>query len=112
MKKIFLWLLFIPSLFISCKKLEQLPQSSASRSAVFGSEKGLETYANSFYSILPNANNIFTADNVSDYTARRDVPRFLRAGAYAPNIFDNTILSGANTCPFCPAISCLFSKYS
>ncbi len=93
MKKIFLWLLFIPSLFTSCKKLEQLPQSSASRSAVFGSEKGLETYANSFYSILPNANNIFTADNVSDYTARRDVPRFLRAGAYAPNVSDNNSAS-------------------
>lgn len=93
MKKQLLWLLFIPALFIRCKKLEQIPESTASRSAVFGSEKGLELYANSFYSILPTANNIHTADNVSDYTARRDVPRFLRAGAYAANITDNTSAS-------------------
>jgi hypothetical protein len=93
MKKQYWLFLFISVLLVNCKKLEQVPQSTASRSAVFGSEKGLELYANSFYNILPNANNVHTADNLSDYAARRDVPRFLRAGAYAPNISDNNSAS-------------------
>ena len=93
MKKQYLCFLLITFFFMQCKKLEQIPQSTASREAVFGSEKGLELYANSFYNILPSANNIHTADNVSDYGVRRDVPRFLRAGAYAPNVSDNTSAS-------------------
>ena len=93
MKKQYLLLFLISALLVNCKKLEQLPQSSASREAVFSSEKGLELYSNSFYSILPNALNIHSADNLSDYAARRDVPRFLRTGAYAPNIPDNNSAS-------------------
>lgn len=93
MNKLYLWLLLIATVFAGCKKLEQLPQSTASLDAVFSSEKGLELYANSFYSILPSANNIHTADNVSDYGARRDVPRLLRSGAYSPNVSDNTSAS-------------------
>lgn len=81
------------TLFARCKKLEYTPQSTASRDAVFGSEKGLELYANSFYGILPTANNIHTADNVSDYGARRNAQRLLRPGAYSPNISDNTSAS-------------------
>ena len=75
------------------KKLEQVPESTTSKDAVFGSEKGLELYANSFYQILPSANNIHTADNVSDYGARRDAPAFLRDGAYSPTVTDNTSAS-------------------
>src|SRR5215203_77491 len=92
MRKQFLWLAFIV-LFTQCKKLEQVPQSTATKEAIFSTEKGLELYANSFYSILPTANNIHTADNVSDYGARRDAPRFVRAGAYGPNVSDNTSAS-------------------
>jgi hypothetical protein len=93
MKLQYLLLFLLPMLFIQCKKLEQVPASSAARSAVFGSEKGLELYANSLYNILPSANNIHTADNVSDYAARRDVPAFLREGGYNPSISDNTSAS-------------------
>lgn len=93
MRKQYLWLLLIPTLFLKCKKLEQLPQSTASKDAVFSSEKGLDLYANSFYSLLPTANNVHTADNVSDYGARRDAPRFIRPGAYGPNVNDNTSAS-------------------
>ena len=92
MRKQYLWLLLMATL-MGCKKLEQLPESTASRDAVFSSEKGLELYANSFYSVLPTANNIHTADNLSDYGARRDVPRFIRPGAYSPNVSDNTSAS-------------------
>ena len=93
MKKQYLIFLLMAVVFAGCKKLDQLPQASASRDAVFGSEKGLELYANSFYNILPSANNIHTADNMSDYGARRDAPAFLRDGAYSPSVSDNTSAS-------------------
>jgi hypothetical protein len=96
MNKQYLWLLLAASVFIGCKKLEQLPEATASRDAVFGSEKGLELYANSFYNILPSANNIHTADAMSDYAARRDAPQFIRPGAYSPNVTDNTSASAYN----------------
>ena len=96
MKQQYLWLFLIAAFIMSCSKLEQLPQSTASKDAVFGSEKGLELYANSFYQILPNANNVHTADNMSDYGARRDAPQFLRGNAYSPAISDNTSASAYN----------------
>ena len=96
MKKQYILILVMAVSLAGCKKLEQVPQSTASRSAVFGSEKGLELYANSFYSILPSANNIHTADNMSDYGARRDAPQFIRSGAYSPNVTDNTSASAYN----------------
>src|SRR5687768_6355839 len=89
MNKQYLWLLLTAAVLTGCKKLEQLPESSASRDAVFSSEKGLELYANSFYRILPSANNIHTADAMSDYGARRNAPRFLRPGAYSANVTDD-----------------------
>jgi hypothetical protein len=97
MKKQFLYLVLTAGLFAGCKKLEQVPQSTTSRSAVFGNEKGMELYANSFYAILPSANNVHTADNMSDYAARRDAPQFVRAGAYSPSISDNTSASAYNS---------------
>ena len=96
MKKQYLYLLIVTIFVAGCKKLEQAPQSTTSRSAVFGSEKGLELYANSFYNILPSANNIHTADNMSDFAARRDAPPFIRSGAYSSNITDNTSASAYN----------------
>jgi hypothetical protein len=93
MKRQYLLIFFVAAVFTSCKKLEQLPEATASRDAVFSSEKGLELYANSFYRILPSANNIHTADAMSDYAARRDAPRFIRPGAYSPNVTDNTSAS-------------------
>ena len=96
MKQQLLWLFIIASIAVSCKKLEQLPESTTSADAVFGSESGLQLYANSFYLILPNANNIHTADNMSDYGARRDAPPFLRGIAYSPSVNDNTSASAYN----------------
>src|SRR5678815_2942819 len=96
MKQQYLWLVIIALVVLSCSKLEQLPQATASRDAVFSSDKGLELYANSFYQILPSANNVHTADNMSDYGARRDAPQFLRGNAYSPSISDNTSASAYN----------------
>jgi hypothetical protein len=86
-------LLFLVGFFlVGCSELEQVPESTASKAAVFGSEKGLELYANSFYtpltgpdfSILPTANSIIRADEMADFSARTQVPDFLREGAYGP----------------------------
>src|SRR5688572_33406321 len=96
MKKQLIWIFLTAVVFAGCKKLEQLPQSTTSRDAVFSSEKGLELYANSFYNILPSANNIHTADAMSDYAARRDAPPFIRPGAYSSNVTDNTSASAYN----------------
>lgn len=82
MKNIFIW--FLALAFLSACDLEQLPEATTSKVAVFGSEKGLELYANSFYNILPLANSIIRADEMADYSARTQVPDFLREGAYGP----------------------------
>ncbi|MFN7279722.1 MAG: RagB/SusD family nutrient uptake outer membrane protein [bacterium] len=92
MKKIHI-LIVMALLSAGCNKLEQTPQSSASRETVFGSVEGLQLYANSFYNILPSATSVYTADNLSDYAARRDVPRFVQQGAYLPTLSDNTSAS-------------------
>jgi starch-binding outer membrane protein, SusD/RagB family len=76
-------LLLLAVLLASCD-LEQTPESTTSKDAVFGSEKGLELYANSFYSILPTANNIHRADEISDFGARSQVPDYIREGAFGP----------------------------
>jgi hypothetical protein len=84
------WLLFLICTLCASCELEQLPLATASKEAVFGSEKGLELYANSFYNILPDANSIHRADCISDYAARRDAPAFLVAGSYSAITSDNT----------------------
>ncbi|MGV3502755.1 MAG: RagB/SusD family nutrient uptake outer membrane protein [Adhaeribacter sp.] len=83
-QKQILWLFLLCGLFAGCEKLDQAPEATATREAVFGSEKGLELYANSFYDILPSANSIHQGDAMSDYAARTQVPDFLREGAFGP----------------------------
>jgi len=91
MKKAYI-LLLLAGLFLGgCDSLEQVPESTASKNAVFSSEKGLELYANSFYtpltgpdfSILPTAGNIIRGDEMADYSARTQIPDFIREGAYS-----------------------------
>ena len=55
-------------------KLEQIPQSTASREAVFGNQQGLKLYTYSFYSILPKRST--TLDEMSDYLAVKTVIPF------------------------------------
>ncbi len=81
MKKQYLWFIFLIAVFASCE-LEQLPESTASKSAVFGSESGLKLYTNSFYSMLPNRGT-HRADAMSDYLARRDAPTFVTQNAFS-----------------------------
>ena len=84
MKRYYLLLLVSGALVTGCTKLDQVPKATASREAVFSSEKGLEVYANSFYDILPDANAIIRSDEMSDYGARSQAPDFLREGSFGP----------------------------
>ncbi|MFC5411173.1 RagB/SusD family nutrient uptake outer membrane protein [Larkinella bovis] len=77
-------LLLAGLVFAGCSELEQVPESTASKNAVFSSEKGLELYANSFYDNLPSANDIIRSDEMADFSARTQVPDFIRDGAYGP----------------------------
>jgi hypothetical protein len=65
------------------KNLDQVPVSTASKDAVFGSEAGLKLYTNSFYNILPDINDVYKTDcNLSDYGALTSLPDYIRTGAY------------------------------
>ncbi|MCC9135498.1 RagB/SusD family nutrient uptake outer membrane protein [Pontibacter silvestris] len=80
-----LWRLLVLSVFFaSCDDLDQAPEATATKGAVFSSERGLELYANSLYDVLPTANDIHRGDQMADYAARTQVPDFLREGAYGP----------------------------
>lgn len=82
MKKFLLWFMATGILFSACKKLDQTPEDTATNAAVFGNEKGLELYANSFYKLLPKASDAHKGDAMSDYAARSQAPNFLLEGAF------------------------------
>lgn len=85
MKNTYIGLLLMICLFAgACQDLDQVPQSTADKNAVFGSEKGLELYSTSFYNILPTGGDIIRADEMTDFGARSQVPDFLRDGAFGP----------------------------
>ncbi len=84
MKKQILGLLFFCCVFAGCEKLDQAPIATANKEAVFSSERGLELYANSFYEVLPAANDVHRGDAIADYAATTQVAEFLREGAFGP----------------------------
>lgn len=84
MKKQYLWFLLLSFLFVHCNKLDQTPVSTTSKSAVFGSQQGLDLYTNSFYSILPGRST--NLDAMSDYLAVKSVFTFIQAGAFTPTL--------------------------
>jgi hypothetical protein len=71
--------------FAACKKLDQQPQSTASKEAVFGTENGLKLYTNSFYGMDFLPKNSTSQDAMSDYLAVKSVPDFIRDGAFGAN---------------------------
>ncbi|MDF7815061.1 RagB/SusD family nutrient uptake outer membrane protein [Hymenobacter sp. YC55] len=82
MKHYFGWLLCLSIALMGCEKLDQEPQATVTGDAVFGSERGMELYATSFYDVLPTANDIHRGDAMSDYLARTQVPDLLVTGVY------------------------------
>ncbi|MGI8634193.1 MAG: SusD/RagB family nutrient-binding outer membrane lipoprotein, partial [Segetibacter sp.] len=85
MKKLFIGILLGSLGFTACNKLDQLPQSTASRAAVFGTENGLKLYTNSFYGMGFLPRNSIREDVMSDYLAVKSVDNFIREGGYAAN---------------------------
>ena len=83
MKKYFSLIFILAALFVGCD-LEQEPESTASKSAVFGSQQGLDLYANSFYSILPGRST--SLDAMSDYLAVKSVFTFVQQGAFTATL--------------------------
>lgn len=84
MKKQYLWFMVLGLLVAGCE-LEQYPESTVSRVTVFGSSQGLDLYANSFYTMLPNGNGCTTLDAMSDYLAVKEIPSFLQPAFSATN---------------------------
>ena len=85
MKKIYYAILLGCIGFTACDKLDQLPESTASQDAVFGTENGLRLYTNSFYNMDFLPKNSTSQDAMSDYLAVRQVQDFIRDGAFAAN---------------------------
>jgi hypothetical protein len=86
MKTKYLWILVCCLGMAACKKLDQLPESTASKPAVFGNETGLKLYTNSFYAMDFLPKNSTSQDAMSDYLAVRDVSTFLQPGAYTATL--------------------------
>ena len=83
MRKYYIWILLSCLGFTACKNLDQEPESTATKSAVFGNESGLKLYTNSFYNMGFLPRNSTSLDAMSDYLAVRSVDAFLQPG-YAP----------------------------
>lgn len=65
--------------------LDEFPQATASRIAVFESASGLELYTNSFYEMLPTPyDGVFAIDDNSDLVARNSVDTRLMPNALSP----------------------------
>jgi hypothetical protein len=85
MKKQYIIFLLGCLCFAACKKLDQLPESSPTKQAVFGTENGLKLYTNSFYGMDFLPKNSTSQDAMSDYLAVKQVPDFIRDGAFGAN---------------------------
>lgn len=85
MKKFYIGILLLSLGFAACNKLDQMPASTASKKAVFGTENGLKLYTNSFYGMGFLPKNSTSQDAMSDYLAVRSVQDFIREGGYAAN---------------------------
>ncbi|RYY18983.1 MAG: hypothetical protein EOO04_22875, partial [Chitinophagaceae bacterium] len=85
MKTLYIGIVLAAVAFASCSKLDQVPQSTASKEAIFSSENGLKLYTNSFYGMDFLPKNSTTQDAMSDYLAVREVQLFIREGGFAAN---------------------------
>jgi len=88
MKK-YISLLFL-TLFFGCKdELDLKPLDKISPATAFNTEKDLQLYANSFYTILPTGNEIVRGDVLSDYLVGKAPDSYL-----LPNSFTSSMASG------------------
>lgn len=85
MKKLYILLSLACLSLAACKKLDQKPESTATKDAVFGTENGLKLYTNSFYGMDFLPKNSTSQDAMSDYLAVKAVPDFVREGSFGAN---------------------------
>lgn len=83
MKHFIIYFALFALILTSCE-MQELPKSEVSKEAVFNTEAGLELYSNSFYNILPSAENIYLGDDMSDFIARNSLNQFL-TNSYSAN---------------------------
>lgn len=86
MRKQYIWILLGILTITACKKLDQEPESTASKAAVFGTESGLKLYTNSFYQMDFLPRNSTSQDAMSDYLAVKSVNNFIRPGAFSSSL--------------------------
>jgi starch-binding outer membrane protein, SusD/RagB family len=82
MKRILGFIFTACIVYTSCS-LDEMPQDSVDKSAIFSSEKGLATYSYSFYNMLPSVADGFKQDEMCDYGAVAGYNSFIREGAYS-----------------------------
>lgn len=83
-KNIFLTsLLAFGALFTGCD-FDEEPQSAASVNMVFSSENGLQTYAYSFYNVLPDNGSAYNRNATFDWGAKNSIGG-MEVGAYTVN---------------------------
>lgn len=83
-KDIFLSVLLTFSILFTGCNMDEEPQSSASVGMVFSSEKGLQTYAYSFYNVLPARSDACRRNTTADYGAKNSIGG-MEVGAYTTN---------------------------
>ncbi|WP_207424417.1 RagB/SusD family nutrient uptake outer membrane protein [Desertivirga brevis] len=83
MKIQYLWLMLFSLLITACETLDQEPESTATKSAVFGTENGLKLYTNSFYNMSFLPRNAIGLDAMSDYLAVKSVESFIQPGVFS-----------------------------
>lgn len=85
MKKTFniITIIALGVIILSSCDLTEYQQASGDRKMIFSSEAGIKNYVYSFYNQLPNEEDAFKQDLMSDYAAK-NVIRPYEAGAYTP----------------------------
>ena len=83
-KYIILGALFALSTGFTACDMDEEPQSSASVDMVFSSEKGLQTYAYSFYNVLPSRTSADHRVTTLDYGVKNSLSG-MEVGAYTVN---------------------------
>ena len=83
MKKAIFLLITMMIVFTSCE-LNEEPQASVGKDAIFSSEAGLKTYSYSFYNIFPDGNALNQAEvDLVDYGAIKSLNSFITLNAYS-----------------------------
>jgi hypothetical protein len=83
MKNILYYMLGASLLMLSACSLDEDPQTSLGKDAVFNSDGGLQAYSYSFYDGLPTANSIQQSESsLVDYFATSSISGFIHKGAF------------------------------